>query len=95
MASNNSCPKASTWAKAKSKTKGAFNKARSGEPVNKFRSGTVPAETYWPKALDKEADKAACMLRSFFIDGYIVPYKTENRVPNDVSRPSGEACRCE
>ena len=70
--------------KIKAKTKGLFDTARSGEPVSKFTSNKVAAETYWPKALDKEADKAACILRTFFIDGYIVPYKTLNRVPNEV-----------
>ena len=84
MTSQDSDTKSSTWKNAKAKTKGFFDKAGSGEPVSKFRSNKVAAETYWPTPLDKETDKAAHMLRSFFIDGYVVPYRTLNRVPNEV-----------
>ena len=80
MASQETSAKTST----SEKIKGFFNKAASGEPVSKVRNKKV-AEEFWPAALDKESDKAACILRSFFIDGYVVPYRTLNRVPNEVS----------
>jgi hypothetical protein len=58
---------------------------KSGDPVlNLDRS--VAAESLWPAALEKEADKAASILRSFFIDGFIVPYRTLGTCPHQVSR---------
>lgn len=65
------------------KAKRLFSAARSGEPISKIRD-TAAAEDFFPAALDRESDKAARILRSFFIDGYIVPYKTLNRVGNEV-----------
>jgi hypothetical protein len=44
---------------------------KSSDPIlNLDRSAA--AESLWPAALEKEADKAASILRSFFIDGFIV-----------------------
>jgi hypothetical protein len=55
----------------------------SGEPVlNLHRS--VAAETLWPTTLQSEADKAAKILRSFFIDGFIIPYRTLGKCPQRV-----------
>jgi len=56
---------------------------KTGEPVlNLGRS--VAAETLWPATLEKEADKAASILRSFFLDGFIVPYRTLGKCPQHV-----------
>ena len=58
---------------------------KTGEPVlNLDRS--VAAENLWPAALEKETDKAASILRSFFIDGFIVPYRTLGTCPHQVRR---------
>lgn len=58
---------------------------KSGDPVlNLDRSAA--AESLWPAALEKEADKAASILRSFFIDGFIVPYRTLGTCPREVRR---------
>jgi hypothetical protein len=65
------------------KTKNAFNKAASGEPVSKIR-GKASAEEFWPSTLEKESKVAAAILRSFFVDGFVVPYRTLNSVPNEV-----------
>ena len=56
---------------------------KSGDPVlNLDRS--VAAESLWPADLEKETDKAASILRSFFIDGFIVPYRTLGTCPREV-----------
>jgi hypothetical protein len=56
---------------------------KTGEPIlNLDRS--VAAETLWPATLEKEADKAASILRSFFLDGFIVPYRTLGKCPQHV-----------
>lgn len=56
---------------------------KSGEPVlNLNRS--VAADTLWLAALEKEADKAASILRSFYFDGFIVPYRTLGTCPQHV-----------
>jgi hypothetical protein len=62
---------------------------KSGEPVLNLKRG-VAAETLWPAALEKEADKAASILRSFFVDGFIVPYRTLGTCPQQVRRPSDQ-----
>lgn len=41
-----------------------------GRPVNKL-SNKLGAEAFWPTSLDQEADKAARILRSFCIDGFM------------------------
>lgn len=60
--------KASTWEKTKKTSKSWFE--RVGDPVNKL-SNKLGAEAFWPTSLDKEADKAARILRSFCIDGFM------------------------
>lgn len=67
----------------KSKVASLFKTVSSGEPVlNLNRS--VAAEELWPAGLQKESDKAASILRSFFVDGLIVPYRTLGRCPQEV-----------
>jgi hypothetical protein len=68
---------------------------KSGEPIlNLDRS--VAAETLWPATLEKEVDKAASILRSFFLDGFIVPYRTLGKCPQHVRLCQGTMCsvRC-
>ena len=55
------------WEKTRSTGKTWFDKV--GVPVNKATQ-KLGAETFWPTSLDKEADKAARILRSFCIDGF-------------------------
>ena len=87
MASQTSS-KQSTWDKAKSGSKKWFD--RVGGPVNKL-SNKLGAEAFWPESLDKESDKAARILRSFFIDGFVADSKHEkdkkpkDRIPAEVS----------
>jgi hypothetical protein len=58
---------------------------KTGEPVlNLDRS--VATENLWPATLEKETEKAASILRSFFIDGFIVPYRTLGTCPHQVRR---------
>jgi hypothetical protein len=64
MASNQ---KKSAWEKTKAASNTWFQKI--GAPVNKL-SNKLGAEAFWPTSLDKEADKAARILRSFCIDGF-------------------------
>lgn len=65
---------ASPWEKTKAKSKTFFDKV--GEPVNKV-TNKLGAETFWPTSLDKEADKAAHILRSFSLDGFAAWGKEE------------------
>src|SRR4051794_4529386 len=58
--------KVSYWEKTKVATHKWFHKV--GPHMNKL-SNKLGAETFWPNTLDKEADKAARILRSFCIDG--------------------------
>ena len=85
--------KASVWAKAKASSKSWFDKI--GTPVNKL-SNKLGAEAFWPTSLDKESDKAARILRSFCIDGFIAEqgggkhgndkkHKSLDRIPPEVS----------
>lgn len=55
------------WDKTKQTSQSWFTKM--GEPVNKL-SNKLGAEAFWPTTLDKEADKAARILRSFCVDGF-------------------------
>jgi hypothetical protein len=69
----------------KSRALDLIKTVKTGEPVlNLDRS--VAAESLWPDALEKEADKAASILRSFFLDGFIVPYRTLGTCPQQVRR---------
>ena len=63
-----SSSKASIWDKTKANSKSWFEKV--GVPVNKL-SNRLGAEAFWPTSLDKESDKAARILRSFCIDGFM------------------------
>ena len=61
--------KRSAWDKTKATSNSFFNKV--GAPINKL-SQKVGAEAFWPATLDQESDKAARILRSFCIDGFMV-----------------------
>ncbi|CAK4034201.1 Hypothetical predicted protein [Lecanosticta acicola] len=61
---SNKADKNSKWT---AKANSWFQKV--GVPVNKL-SNKLGAEAFWPTSLDKEADKAARILRSFCIDGF-------------------------
>ena len=63
--------KQSAWEKTKSSSKKWFDKV--GTPVNKA-ANKVGAESFWPTSLDKESDKAARILRSFCIDGFVADH---------------------
>ncbi|KAI9677785.1 MAG: hypothetical protein M1822_008097 [Bathelium mastoideum] len=90
MASQQSS-KASVWAKTKASSKSWFD--RIGAPVNKL-SNKLGAEAFWPTSLDKESDKAARILRSFCIDGFMAEqggrhgnekkHKSLDRIPPEV-----------
>jgi hypothetical protein len=67
MASH-SASKGSMWEKTKASSKQWFDKV--GVPVNKA-TNKLGAESFWPTSLDKESDKAARILRSFCIDGFV------------------------
>jgi hypothetical protein len=92
MASEQSS-KASMWQKTKSTSKHWFEKA--GVPINKA-SNKLGAEAFWPTSLDKEADKAARILRSFCIDGFVAKDsekhdesghgKQLDKIPSEVSK---------
>ncbi|KAJ9371140.1 hypothetical protein DTO282F9_7326 [Paecilomyces variotii] len=71
------------WSKTKGLSKRGFDKAwnaldKLGAPVNKL-SNKLGSEAFWPMTIDKEAEKAARILRSFCKDGI---YLDKER-PND------------
>jgi hypothetical protein len=68
MSSQTSSSKSSTWQKTKENSKKWFDKV--GVPINKA-ANKLGAEAFWPTSLDKESDKAARILRSFCIDGFV------------------------
>lgn len=83
------------WEKTKSISKKGFDKAwdtvdKLGGPVNCL-SHKLGAEAFWPMTLDKEADKAARILRSFCKDGFYAPDSTTG-VDEDgkINRPKGK-----
>ncbi|CAI7618777.1 unnamed protein product [Penicillium discolor] len=83
------------WEKTKSISKKGFDKAwdtvdKLGGPVNRL-SHKLGAEAFWPMTLDKEADKAARILRSFCKDGFYAPDSTTG-VDEDgkINRPKGK-----
>lgn len=57
----------------KAKVSELFSAAKSGEPR---LDRSVTADSLWPASVEKESDKAAIILRSFFVDGFVVPYRT-------------------
>lgn len=65
---SHSTSKPSMWDKTKKQSMSWFDKI--GQPVNKL-SNKLGAEAFWPTSLDKESDKAARILRSFCIDGFM------------------------
>lgn len=65
--------KKSIWQKATSGSKVGFDRLwgyadKLGAPVNKL-TNKIGSEAFWPTSIDKEADKAARILRSFCKDG--------------------------
>ena len=68
MTSQQATSQGSTWEKTKASSKSWFEKI--GVPVNKL-SNKLGAEAFWPTSLDKESEKAARILRSFCIDGFM------------------------
>lgn len=61
-----------------SKVKQLYNRMASGEPVTHLSKRR--AEDFWPTTLDAEAMRAAKILRSYFMDGFVVPYRTMSKV---------------
>ncbi|KAK6430246.1 hypothetical protein LTR95_013600 [Oleoguttula sp. CCFEE 5521] len=75
---------ATLWQRVKSGSKTSFDKAyaavdKLGPPINKL-SNKIGSEAFWPTTLDKEADKAARILKSFCKDGF---YTEEEYQPAD------------
>jgi len=64
--------KQSMWDKTKKQSSSWFQKV--GAPVNKL-SNKLGAEAFWPTSLDKESDKAAKILRSFCVDGFVADHE--------------------
>lgn len=65
-----------TWSQTKTSSKQGFHKVykvvdKLGDPINRL-SHKVSSEAFWPTTLDKESEKAARILRSFFKDGFYV-----------------------
>ncbi|KGO68808.1 hypothetical protein PITC_076900 [Penicillium italicum] len=83
------------WEKTKSISKKGFDKAwdtvdKLGGPVNRL-SHKLGAEAFWPMTLDKEADKAARILRSFCKDGFYAPdSSTGTDEYGKINRPKGK-----
>lgn len=72
------------WQKTKTTSKAGFDKAwagldKLGAPVNRL-SNKIGSESFWPKTLDKESEKAARILRSFCKDGFYAEEK-EDELP--------------
>ncbi|KXG49799.1 uncharacterized protein PGRI_057670 [Penicillium griseofulvum] len=83
------------WEKTKSISKKGFDKAwdtvdKLGGPVNRL-SHKLGAEAFWPMTIDKEADKAARILRSFCRDGFYAPDTSSGTDENGkINRPKGK-----
>ncbi|KAM3513275.1 hypothetical protein MY11210_003051 [Beauveria gryllotalpidicola] len=55
----------------------------------KANNARIKREAFWPATLDQECDKAARILKSFCVDGYLHPVDTDAREPpSDPSQPS-------
>ncbi|GAB7354873.1 hypothetical protein MBLNU459_g5515t2 [Dothideomycetes sp. NU459] len=83
-----SSSQSASWQQSKQKSQSWFQKI--GNSVNKA-SNKLGAEAFWPTGLDKEADKAAKILRSFCIDGFATDQhrkekKALDRIPPEVIR---------
>ena len=83
-----------TWSQTKTTSKAGFDKAykvvdKLGGPINRL-SHKVGSEAFWPTTLDKEADKAARILRSFCKDGFYVEEQqgvgTQGEIPKGKAR---------
>ncbi|WPH03537.1 SH3 domain-containing protein [Acrodontium crateriforme] len=57
------------------RAKELFSAVKTGDPIARL-DRSVDAETLWPGTLEQAAEYAASILRSFFFDGFIVPYRT-------------------
>ncbi|KAF1736750.1 SH3 domain-containing protein [Beauveria bassiana] len=54
----------------------------------KANNARIKREAFWPATLDQECDKAARILKSFCVDGYLHPVDTDVREPpSDPSQP--------
>ncbi|OAA45759.1 DUF500 domain protein [Beauveria brongniartii RCEF 3172] len=54
----------------------------------KANNARIKREAFWPATLDQECDKAARILKSFCVDGYLHPVDTDVRdPPSDPSQP--------
>lgn len=76
-----SAPSPTLWQRVKTGGKSGFDKAygvvdKLGKPVNRL-SNKLGSEAFWPTTLDKESDKAACILRSFCKDGFYAEEETQ------------------
>lgn len=71
------------WDSYRKKGKSFFNKV--GVPVNKV-TNKLGAEAFWPMSLDQESNKAARILRSFCIDGFVVDKENKrmDHIPPEV-----------
>lgn len=79
-----------TWSQTKTTSKAGFDKAyrvvdKLGGPINRL-SHKVGSEAFWPTTLDKEADKAARILRSFCKDGFYVEEQEGSGVTGEVPK---------
>lgn len=82
-----------TWSQTKTSSKAGFDKAyqvvdKLGGPINRL-SHKVGSEAFWPTTLDKEAEKAARILRSFCKDGFYVEDPEIDGATSDA--PKGKA----
>lgn len=82
-----------TWSQTKTTSKAGFDKAykvvdKLGSPINRL-SHKVGSEAFWPTTLDKEADKAARILRSFCKDGFYIEENEGGGAPGEA--PKGKA----
>ena len=90
-----SLPALPTWSQTKHTSKVGFDKVfnvvdKLGAPVNKL-SNKLGSEAFWPTTLDKEADKAARILRSFCKDGfYVEQEKEEDATTKNDGMPKGK-----
>ena len=57
-----------------SKIKSLYNRMASGDPVTHLTKRR--AEDFWPTTLNEEAMRVAKILRSFFMDGFVVSRET-------------------
>ena len=79
-----------TWSQTKTTSKAGFDKAykvvdKLGGPINRL-SHKVGSEAFWPTTLDKEADKAARILRSFCKDGFYVEEQQDGGATGEIPK---------